>query len=214
MRRPAHGTRFTDHQSDIAPDEARRGRPPFPREAVLAAADELFARAEAPRSVSMDDVAEAAGIGKGTLFRAFGSRANMVNSIFDVRIAQTRSAIESGAAPLGPGTPPADRVCAILAELLRFKLSNRYLTHAIEQAGSALFDSDYYRWIHGLMTELVAESTGDTTGYASYTAHILLGSLRTDLGDHLLDVEKASVADLINTQTALARRLLEAAGKR
>ncbi|MEU9775597.1 TetR family transcriptional regulator, partial [Streptomyces sp. NPDC047968] len=42
------------------------------REAVLAAADALFVRRESPADITMADVASAAGVGKGTLFRAFG----------------------------------------------------------------------------------------------------------------------------------------------
>ena len=38
------------------------------RAAVLAAADELFATVPEPARLSMDDVAAAAGVGKGTLF--------------------------------------------------------------------------------------------------------------------------------------------------
>lgn len=39
------------------------------REAVLAAADTLFAQCESPQSVTMADIAAAAGVGKATLFR-------------------------------------------------------------------------------------------------------------------------------------------------
>ena len=55
------------------------------RAAVLAAADELFTTAAEPARLSMDDVAGAAGVGKGTLFRAFGSRAGLVQALWQRR---------------------------------------------------------------------------------------------------------------------------------
>ena len=44
------------------------------REAVLAAADALFSRRESPEDVTMADVAAAAGVGKGTLYKALFAR--------------------------------------------------------------------------------------------------------------------------------------------
>lgn len=56
------------------------------REAVLAAADTLFAASSSPHSVSMDDIAAAAGVGKGTLFRRFGDRAGLIAAVIASRI--------------------------------------------------------------------------------------------------------------------------------
>ena len=47
-----------------------------------AAADALFADTDAPHTVSVDDIAAAVGIGKETLFRAFGSRDNLLDNLF------------------------------------------------------------------------------------------------------------------------------------
>ncbi len=54
----------------------------------------------------MDDIARAAGVGKGTLFRRFGHRANLIRQVYAVRLAPLREQIESGPPPLGPDTPP------------------------------------------------------------------------------------------------------------
>ena len=45
------------------------------RQAILQAAAGLYDRAENATVITMDDVAEAAGVGKGTVFRRFGDRA-------------------------------------------------------------------------------------------------------------------------------------------
>ena len=70
------------------------------RAAVLAAAEELFAAAAAPARLSMDDVATAAGVGKGTLFRAFGSRAALIQALWALRTEPLRHAIERASALL------------------------------------------------------------------------------------------------------------------
>jgi len=84
------------------------------REAVLAAADALFSRRESPEDVTMADVAAAAGVGKGTLFRAFGDRAGLLRALYEARLEPIRQAVATGPPPLGPATPPHVRVPALL----------------------------------------------------------------------------------------------------
>ena len=74
---------------------------PVPRSRVPAAADALFASSGEPQAVSMDDIAAAAGVGKGTLFRAFGSPDGLLDAPFTARMAVLREAFEDG--------PPAAR---------------------------------------------------------------------------------------------------------
>jgi AcrR family transcriptional regulator len=72
----------------------------------------------------MDDIAAAAGVGKGTLFRAFGSRDGLLDALFAERMARLRAAVEEGDPPLGPQAPPRERVLAVLDAILLFKLEN------------------------------------------------------------------------------------------
>ncbi|MFE3550052.1 TetR/AcrR family transcriptional regulator [Streptomyces kronopolitis] len=124
------------------------------REAVLTAADELFARSASPRSVSMDDIAAAAGVGKGTLFRRFGDRTGLIREVFEARIEPLRHAVEEGPAPLGPSAAPRDRVPALLDALLRFKLDHRHLSLALEEAGSGSpYEGASYAWWHNVLRE-------------------------------------------------------------
>ncbi|MEV7466803.1 TetR/AcrR family transcriptional regulator [Streptomyces kronopolitis] len=124
------------------------------REAVLTAADELFARSASPRGVSMDDIAAAAGVGKGTLFRRFGDRTGLIREVFEARIEPLRHAVEEGPAPLGPSAAPRDRVPALLDALLRFKLDHRHLSLALEEAGSGSpYEGASYAWWHNVLRE-------------------------------------------------------------
>ncbi|MEI5100520.1 helix-turn-helix domain-containing protein [Streptomyces sp. PmtG] len=154
------------------------------REAVLAAADALFARSESPRGVSMEQVAAAAGVGKGTLFRRFGDRDGLIRAVFEARSEELRAAVESGPAPLGPAAPPRERVPALLDALLAFKLDHRHLVLALEESGgSSPYLSAYYGWWHGVLSEALAAAGGVPD--ADFAAHALLAAVRADLVQHL-----------------------------
>ncbi|MFJ5803093.1 TetR/AcrR family transcriptional regulator [Streptomyces decoyicus] len=163
------------------------------RETVLAAADELFARSASPRGVSMDDIAVAAGVGKGTLFRRFGDRTGLIRAVFDARIEPLRQAVEEGPAPLGPSAAPRERVPALLDAVLRFKLDHRHLSLALEEAGSGSpYQGASYAWWHGVLRDTLEQLPGAAAGPAAdsdFTAHVLLAATRADLVEHLADQE-------------------------
>lgn len=154
------------------------------RQAVLDAAGRLF-DAEDPGSVSMDDVARAAGVGKGTLFRRFGDRVTLLRAVYDARLIDLRAAIDAGPPPLGPDTPARERIPALLDAMVDFKLDNRRLAAALEQDGSGagLYQSDGYAHTHRLLSRLLAEVIEPDD--AAYTAYALLAVTRVDLIDHL-----------------------------
>ncbi|WP_243870297.1 TetR/AcrR family transcriptional regulator [Streptomyces liangshanensis] len=155
----------------------------------MVAADEIFARSASPRGVSMDDVAAAAGVGKGTLFRRFGDRTGLIRALVERRIEPLRQAVESGPAPLGPATPPRDRVLALLDAILRFKLDNRYLALALEEAGSASpYRAGHYAWWHGTLQDTL--SRVPEVADSGFTAHALLAATRADLVEHLVTEER------------------------
>ncbi|MFC8807464.1 TetR/AcrR family transcriptional regulator [Streptomyces anthocyanicus] len=154
------------------------------REAVLAAADALFARRQSPEDVTMADVAAAAGVGKGTLFRAFGDRAGLLRALYGARLEPIRQAVETGPPPLGPATPPRDRVPALLDALLCFKLDNRRLALALEEGGSSsTYRAEHYERWHSLLRAVLEQIPGLTD--SDFTAHALLAATRADLVEHL-----------------------------
>lgn len=161
------------------------------RQAILDAADELFATAEAPASVSMDDIARVAGVGKGTLFRRFGDRSNLIRQVYAARISPVRAQIESGPPPLGPATPPLERIAAIIDAIARLKLDNVHLMSALEGgtvgASSSHFNSPDYSDVHLLLSNLINQH--QRTPNAQWTAHVLLGTVRADFLRHLAEVE-------------------------
>jgi AcrR family transcriptional regulator len=198
---------ISDRQSEKA--GPRRGRPPFPRALVLAAADALFAESEAPQTVSMDDIAAAAGVGKGTLFRAFGSRDKLLDTLFGARVAALREAIESGEPPVGPTTPPRERVLGILDALLVFKLENRRLIQARESARSGRLQGEWYRWLHDTLRTLIEQARSPEAAAidVGYAAHVLLSALRPALVDEMLASGDSPEA-VRSAQAAFAGRIL------
>ncbi|MDH6229078.1 MULTISPECIES: TetR family transcriptional regulator [Streptomyces] len=159
------------------------------REAVLAAADTLFSRRESPEDVTMADVAAAAGVGKGTLFRAFGDRAGLLRALYEARLEPIRQAVETGPPPLGPATPPHDRVPALLDAVLCFKLDNRRLALALEEDGSSSpYRAEHYERWHSLLRAVLEQIPGLTD--SDFTAHALLAATRADLVEHLAGEER------------------------
>lgn len=161
------------------------------RQAILEAADQLFASADVPANVSMDDIAGLAGVGKGTLFRRFGDRTNLIRQVYAARISPLRAQIESGPVPLGPATPPLERVAAIIDAIARIKLDNVHLMAALEGSTSgesgSLFHLPDYNDVHLMLSDLINQHKKTT--HARWIAHVLLGSVRADLLRHLAEVE-------------------------
>ncbi len=86
---------------------------------VLAAAERLF-RERGVAGVTMDDVAAAAGVGKGTLYRRFEDKGGLAVALLDQRERELQQLILSGPPPLGPGVDPAERLAAFVAGYLAF----------------------------------------------------------------------------------------------
>jgi AcrR family transcriptional regulator len=135
----------------------------------------------------MEAVAAEAGVGKGTLFRAFGSRDGLLDALWATKLSSLRESVENGAAPLGPAAPAHERAAAFLDALLDFKLNSRGLIRARERSSTDLWESAQYRWMHGHLAGLLADAAPRATaGDPGYAAHALLSALHVDLLEQLL----------------------------
>src|SRR6202453_3330284 len=101
----------------VSPQE--RGDAARNRALLLEAARPLVAKRGAD-AVTMDDVANAAGVGKGTLFRRFGSRAGLMIVLLDEDEKAAQQAFLFGPPPLGPSAPPLERLLAYGRDRLTF----------------------------------------------------------------------------------------------
>jgi AcrR family transcriptional regulator len=95
---------------DLSPRPERRDAARN-RELLLDAAQRLVDHCGVD-GVTMDALAAEAGVGKGTVFRRFGSRAGLMTALLDHSEASWQAHVISGPPPLGPGAPPLDRLLA------------------------------------------------------------------------------------------------------
>ncbi|MFE3761758.1 TetR/AcrR family transcriptional regulator [Streptomyces sp. NPDC059104] len=163
------------------------------REAVLAAADALFAASSSPQNVSMDDIAAAAGVGKGTLFRRFGDRAGLIGAVIASRLEPLRQAVQEAQETAAPS--PRQRVLDLLDASLRFKIENRNLMTAAEEAGlGSPYQAEHYGWWHEILRSALEQVPGVSA--PDFTAHALLAAIRADLVGYLVDDRKMTAEDL------------------
>ncbi|MEW1838655.1 helix-turn-helix domain-containing protein [Nonomuraea angiospora] len=179
------------------------------REAILRATEELLA-AHGAEHISLDRVAAAAGVGKGTLFRRFGSRTGLFQELLAERAAALALAIETPGSALGPGTPPWDRLPAFLDELCELAERNLALFAAHERACAEdkYRDPTYLRW-HAHVTTLIAEARPEGGLDAEFAAHALLGCFDADLARHVM--ADGGAARLKSAVRGLAETLLQGA---
>jgi len=177
---------------------------------MLDAADVLFASSDSPGNVTMDAIAAAAGVGKGTLFRAFGSREGLLDALWAAKIAALRDRVESGTPPFEASSAPEGRLVAFLDAILTFKLENRHLIRARE-LGTGLLQSPHYRWMLGEAQSLIEGAMGQTMATeALYTAHALLAALHIDLIEEML-ASGLSLQAIRHAQAARAKAVIDAA---
>lgn len=177
------------------------------REAVLAAADALFAASSSPHSVSMDDIAAAAGVGKGTLFRRFGDRAGLIAAVIASRIEPLQQAVRG--AQDATGSSPRQLVLDLLDAALLFKIKNRNLMAAAEDAGlSSPYQAEHYGWWHDTLRTALGRVPGVRD--ADFTAHALLAAIRADLVTYLIDHQKMTPEGLRSSLAAHLENVLGA----
>ena len=128
------------------------------REKVLCAAARLFAT-EGVENVSMDAIAAAAGVGKGTLFRRFGDRAGLASALLQQQTLELQEAMIRGPAPLGPGAPPKERLRAMARAQLRL-LDDHVDLIAAAEAGrpAARFNTGPYAFLRIHTAVLIREA--------------------------------------------------------
>jgi AcrR family transcriptional regulator len=148
------------------------------RQRILNAAERLFTE-HGVGTVSMDAVAQAAGVGKGTLFRRFGDKAGLAVALLDQRERQLQQRILTGPPPLGPGVQPRERLGAFVRAYTEFLLSHLDLVRMSETASpAARYRIGAYRFWHRHVTILLSQADPDLD--AELSAHFLLAPLAAE----------------------------------
>jgi AcrR family transcriptional regulator len=153
------------------------------RRRVLAAAERLFAR-EGVENVSMDAVAAAAGVGKGTVYRRFGDRAGLALALLDTRERELQDQLIRGAPPLGPGAPAAERLAAFVgAYAALLERHGELIAHAETAAPGSRYRAGVYAFWRRHVELLLAEARAGAD--AAVLADFVLAPLAGDLYRHL-----------------------------
>lgn len=155
-------------------------------------------------AVTMEDVAAAAGVGKGTVFRRFGSRAGLMMVLLDEDERASQHAFMFGPPPLGPGAPPLDRLIAFGRERLRFAHAH----HSLLSAANRDPQSRYSAPFEVLRTHVrVLLASAGTTGDLNLQTDALLALLDADYVEHQLRDRGHTLQTLVDAWETLARKL-------
>lgn len=164
--------------ADSVPSE--RGDAARNRALLLDAARKLISE-HGTDAVTMDDVATAAGVGKGTLFRRFGSRAGLMIVLLDEDEKVQQQAFMFGQPPLGPGAPPLDRLLAYGHQRLSFVWNHHALLSDAGRDPHTRFNAP--STLHRTHVRTLLEAA-DTTGDVDAQADALLALLDADYVTH------------------------------
>jgi AcrR family transcriptional regulator len=172
------------------------------RRALLDGAQALIAESGVS-AMTMDAVASRAGVGKGTLYRRFGSRAGLMLALLDRAAEELQTAVSSGPPPLGPGAAdPVERLVAFGHAQLDLVARQEELLLA---AGAAVFDNGVYLGAVGHIRTLLRQ-TGNTT-HDLLAAQILVAGLDPQLIWHQRHIQGIALAELADNWALIARRI-------
>jgi AcrR family transcriptional regulator len=173
------------------------------RVALLEAARRLVEEHGAA-AVTMDRVATAAGVGKGTLFRRFGSREGLMAAVLDHAETEWQRSVMSGPPPLGPGAPPWERLLAFGRSRLEVTVTVADLIRAAGHAGTRSFAAYSFTAMHVryLLSEL------GVTGDMPILATALLAPLEMPILDQQLRIEGFPIDRVHAGWVDLARRVV------
>jgi AcrR family transcriptional regulator len=96
---------------------------------LLTTARQMLAE-QGPDRLTMDGLAERAGLGKGTVFRRFGTRAGIFQALLDDDERAFQQRVLSGPPPLGPGATPLQRLIAYGRARAGFMVGHREIARA------------------------------------------------------------------------------------
>jgi len=220
MTQEASGPQSGSSTGGACPGTAGEGRPQLPvlgqpvvreradavrnRRSVLEAAAALYA-ARGVAEVSMDDIAVAAGVGKGTLYRRFADKSALAAALLDDRERDLQERMLSGPPPLGPGASPQDRLAAFADAYLRYVAAHLDLVAVSQTAspGARLRTGAHRFWRQHCAHLLGLAGAPDP----HLRADVLLAGLAAEQVRAWLDEHRGGTDELVPRVTRLAGAL-------
>ena len=183
---------------------------------ILQAAEQLFAE-RGVENVNMADIAEAAEVGKGTLYRRFANKSELCLSLIDEqmtafqndRLAQMRQLTAAG-------VPKMEQLATFLEALVYFTDTHSPILCEVQRAGllsgveadnPALPHFWQYMTIHGLLKTAVSHHEIPADLDLDYLADALLAPLKADLFRFQRQVRGFSLAQISQGLQTLVRAI-------
>ncbi len=127
---------------------------------MLAAAADLFAASD-PRTVTMDDIAKAAGVGRATVYRRYPDTWSIAVALLDEHERALQERLMRGDPPLGPGASPASRLAAFYAAMVELLDAHADLVLGTETGGARFATGAYGFWSAHVRSLLVDAGIAD-----------------------------------------------------
>jgi AcrR family transcriptional regulator len=194
------------HVGDLQLSEAtpaERGDAARNRRLLLDAARRLVAERGAD-ALTMDELARAAGVGKGTVFRRFGSRANLMMVLLDEDERASQQAFLYGPPPLGPAAEPVERLVAFGRMRIRFAHTHHALLSAANRDPHTRHNAP--AMVSRTHIRVLLQSAG-TSGNLDAQADALLALLDADYVEYQLGVRGLTLVEVGDAWEDLARKL-------
>ncbi|MEV7320066.1 helix-turn-helix domain-containing protein [Streptomyces sp. NPDC093970] len=152
------------------------------RARLLEAAARLIAE-HGVAGVTMEAVATAAEVGKGTVFRRFGDRTGLLMALLDHSARQLQADFLGGPPPLGPGAPPVERLRAFGVAVLYRTCEQLDLQLAAQPEPTRRYAHPSMAALRTHVTMLLRQIQPEAD--CELLAHTLLGYLDPALVHHL-----------------------------
>ena len=169
MELPLAGSPPRSERADAARNRAR----------VLEAAAALFEERDG-REVTMEQIAAAAGVGKGTLYRRYPDVPSIAVALLDEHERELQERLLRGRPPLGPGAPPGERLAAFYRAMVDLLERHGHLALAAE-TGERRYGTGAYRAWTLYVNALLADAG---MGGHPALADVLLAPLAPDVFAH------------------------------
>jgi len=196
------GRDLLDDDAGTAGGGAERADAARNRARILAAAAEVFAGRD-PRSVTMEHIATAAGVGRGTLYRRYPNTAAIAVALLDEHERALQRQLISGAPPLGPGAAPAERLSAFYAAMVDLLDQHVDLALGAEIGGARYRTGAYGFWAAHVRALLVQADVPEPDALVD----VLLAPLAAENFLHQRE-RGLSVAQISGALTRLAHAIL------
>lgn len=181
------GTGAEEDEPCLRADAARN------RARLLEAAARLVAEHGAA-GLTMEAVAAAASVGKGTVFRRFGDRTGLLMALLDHSEKKFQAALLGGPPPLGPGAPAVERLRAFGCAMLGRSVDELALQLAAEPSAERRYTAAPRRFLRGHVALLLRQAVPDAD--SELLSHTLMAYLDAALIHHLTEQCGVPVARL------------------